>query len=356
MALYGRLGVDSMKMRMLYRRKSKDYMLTDAEYCSPAKILHEFWKMFWFISIEKLAKKFVTNSFVVRIYLVLRHIFSVTDDTIRKKLNKKPTLYLLEYHVAEHCNMNCKSCFHFSSLVKEESFPDLEQYKHDIKRLSEIFNIKTIRLMGGEPLLNKELSRFIYETRKVFPKANIHLLSNGILYKNLEGELLTAVKSCNVTVHISLYKPMIPERAEIAGYFAETGIKYLISNPVLRFAKYINPEGTSNPQKAVSQCPASRCTFLSDGHIARCPLPFNIKHFNNYFNRLINMEFELIDIHAWESDGFELKKSLTQPMESCRYCGKLEWIDWGQISSPEGEDIDINDFCISLSARKAHNK
>ncbi|MCL1996956.1 MAG: 4Fe-4S cluster-binding domain-containing protein [Defluviitaleaceae bacterium] len=301
--------------------------------------------------LEKMAKKVVKSSFAVRSYLAFRRIFSLVDDAIRKKLNKKPVLYLLEYHMAEHCNMNCKNCFHFSPLVKTETFPSLKQFKCDIVRLSEIFgNIKTIRLMGGEPLLNKELPHFIYTTRKAFPRANIHLLSNGLLYKKVEGDLLAAIKSHNVVIHISLYKPMIPKRDEMARYFTANGVEHWISDPILHFAKYINIDGTSNPKKAVRQCPASRCVFLSNGKLARCPLPFNIKHFNEYFNQSINMENELIDIHTQGLDGFELKKKLIQPMQSCRYCGKLEWRDWEQINPPisaGGENIRIEDFCIS---------
>ena len=298
--------------------------------------------------LKKLAKKVVMNSFAVRSYLALRRIFSLTDDTIRKKLNKRPVLYLLEYHMAEHCNMNCKNCFHFSSLVNTEIFPSLEQFKRDITRLSEVFeNIKTIRLMGGEPLLNKELPKFIYAARKAFPKANIHLLSNGILYKKVEGELLTAIKSCDVAIHISLYKPMITKRDDMARYFTANGVKHWISGPILHFAKYINIDGTSNSKKAVRQCPASRCTFLSNGKLARCPLPFNIKYFNGYFNQSINMEHELIDIHTQGLDGFELKKKLIQPMQSCRFCGKLEWSDWERVGSADGVNVGIDDFCTS---------
>ena len=298
--------------------------------------------------LQKLAKKFVKNSFVVWAYLEARRIYSVTDDALRKKLNKKPVLYLLEYHTAEHCNMNCKNCFHFSSLVRTKSFPSLAQFKLDIIRLSEVFeNIRTIRLMGGEPLLNKELPRFIYEARKAFPSANIHLLSNGLLYKKLDGELLTAIKSCDVAIHISLYGPMIPQKNEMAQYFTGNGIRHCISDPILHFAKYINLDGRSIPKKVVRRCPASRCTFLSSGYIARCPLPFNIRHFNEYLNQSIDMEHELIDIYATSLDGFQLKQKLIQPMQSCRYCGKLEWGDWQQISLPDRGNVEIGDFCIS---------
>lgn len=283
--------------------------------------------------IKKLQKKFVSNAFIIIMYMLLRRFFSFMDDSFKKILGKKPVLYLLEYHVAEHCNMGCNSCFHFSSLVKEKIFSDLEQFKSDMTRLGELFgNIKTIRLMGGEPFLNKDLPQFIYQARLAFPQAKIHILTNGLLYKKLDGELLQAVLSNNAAIHVSVYKPMINKKNDMEQFFVERGVQYWISNPILQFAKYINISGNSNPKKAVAQCPASRCTFLSQGHIARCPLPANIKHFNKFFGQSINMDHELIDIHAARLDGFELKRRLAKPMSSCRYCGKLEWVDWNQVS------------------------
>ena len=296
---------------------------------------------------HKLNKILVQYSFAVILFLKLRFIFSVVDDFIRKLLKVKPNLYLLEYHVADHCNLNCKGCFHFSNIVGTRDFPSFELYSRDIKKLKELFgNINTIRLMGGEPLLNPQLVLFINETRKVFPRANIHILSNGLLYKKLEGELLEAVKSCGVEIHVSLYKPMLDKKENAKRYFQVNSIKYSMSNPILQFAKYINVSGSSGPKESVKQCPASRCVFLSNGHIARCPLPFNIKHFNKFFGQLLYMEHEHINIHDQNLDGFVLKQKLRKPMESCRFCGKLEWFDW-ELDSPDKSRIKMSDFCRS---------
>ncbi|MCL1988520.1 MAG: 4Fe-4S cluster-binding domain-containing protein [Firmicutes bacterium] len=285
--------------------------------------------------ILKLTKMFVRYAVVVGAFLKIRQIFSNADDFLRKKLGKKPILYLLEYHVAEHCNLKCKGCFHFSNLVQTEQFPSLEKYRADLLRLSELFgNIRSIRLMGGEPLLNPQLPLFIQATKEIFPLANIFLLTNGLLYKKINGELLAAVKLCNVEVQVSLYKPMISQKSAMQNYFDQNGLAYSISQPIQQFAQYINVTGDSNPKESVKQCPASRCTFLSNGNIARCPMPFNI----SYFTDKINMQQEKINIYDQTLDGFALKQMLSKPMKACRYCGKLEWFDWQQESCNERQN------------------
>ncbi|MCL2015488.1 MAG: radical SAM protein [Defluviitaleaceae bacterium] len=281
--------------------------------------------------IHKITKTFVQYSAVVVAFLKLRRVFSAVDDFLRKLLGKKPVLYLLEYHVADHCNLNCKGCFHFSNLVTAQDFPSLAQYRRDLARLAELYaNIRTIRLMGGEPLLNAELAGFITATKAAFPRAKICLLTNGLLYKRLSGELLSTVKTNNVEVQVSLYKPVVPQKPAMQTYFRQNEIKHSISPPITKFAQYINIVGDSAPHESVKQCPASRCTFLGGGFIARCPLPFNIQYLGQKTEIQAVMQNEKIDIYDKNLDGFILKKMLSKPMKACRYCGKLEWFEWQQ--------------------------
>ena len=116
-------------------------------------------------------------------------------------------LEYLEYHVAHHCNLNCRGCGHLSNLVEEESFGDFNQFKRDLTRLSELFeNVKVIRLMGGEPLLNPDCISFVETARDVFPKARISIVTNGLLLPSMSCEFYRQVKKMNVgyrSLHIN---------------------------------------------------------------------------------------------------------------------------------------------------------
>ena len=294
-------------------------------------------------------KRLVQSPFVVTCFLKSRRLYSNVDDFVKKMCGKKPVLYLLEYHVTEHCNMNCKSCFHFSNLVKDVEFGDFQQYTHDLKRLATLFsNIKNIHLMGGEPLLNPDLPQFIHATKRAFPKTTIHILTNGILIPKMSEDLIAAIGACDVQMRVSIYKPMIKKREEVIRFLTKHRIKHWVSDPYLHFAKYLNPKGNSNPKKAISGCPASRCTFLNNGQIARCALPFNIKYFNQHFEKSINMEKDRIDLHDKALDGFRLKQLLLKPLGACRYCKKVQWIPWEQSKKRDRSDVALDDFYSNI--------
>ena len=103
--------------------------------------------------------------------------------------NKQTHLCQLELHLADHCNLNCRSCDHYSP-ISEECFPAFEKVSSDMKKLSEITNanIDNILLLGGEPLLNKDIEKYVVMVRDLFPNSNIQIVTNGILLKKQSEE------------------------------------------------------------------------------------------------------------------------------------------------------------------------
>jgi uncharacterized radical SAM superfamily Fe-S cluster-containing enzyme len=102
---------------------------------------------------------------------------TVTFSKIRahlKKMVKISSLESFDIYVAEHCNLGCYRCNHFSQLAKPE-FADLETTERDLQRLSILSggNIPAIMLVGGEPLLNPELHEFMRIARLYFPQSRI---------------------------------------------------------------------------------------------------------------------------------------------------------------------------------------
>lgn len=59
--------------------------------------------------------------------------------------------------------------------------------------------------MGGEPLLHPEVEKFLVEARKLFPKSEIQLVTNGLLLKKRKEELLDTINDNNIRVCVSNY-------------------------------------------------------------------------------------------------------------------------------------------------------
>ena len=116
-------------------------------------------------------------------------------------------LKYLEIHLTDHCNLNCRGCSHFSPLVNKPFFKDYDEYKKEMSRLAEITNqeIRVIRLMGGEPFLNPKILDFCKATRFFFPRAEISIVSNGILLHTLDNEIIKKYNDLNIKLCISNY-------------------------------------------------------------------------------------------------------------------------------------------------------
>jgi hypothetical protein len=71
--------------------------------------------------------------FYNRALIPLRLIYG---ETIK---NKKRTHLRFDVHIADHCNINCKSCEHFSPLAPK-SFIDIKKYENDCNRIAELIN------------------------------------------------------------------------------------------------------------------------------------------------------------------------------------------------------------------------
>lgn len=272
-------------------------------------------------------------------YLVMEEIPSEKQiDTLHSAEELLPELSQLEMHLADHCNLNCKGCSHFSNLVPEPVFADYEQFQKDIKRLTELFdNIRAFFFLGGEPLLNQEAARFLYSAREAFPYTMLNLVSNGLLVMKMNDSLIRAMRETGCELSISNYDCLETEKIEL--FLQERGIGYDLRQGKGSFIKYLNTKGDGN-EEVYQRCGRKYCTFLRNGRIAACAQPFTIKYFNQYFQEHFSDEGS-ISLYEKGMDGRKLLEYLEKPMDACRFCTfdkEYEWIGGGKIQ--------MTDWCV----------
>ena len=64
--------------------------------------------------------------------------FSKKLITIFNIIKLRTFLNHIEFEVAEHCNLNCKACSHFSNIC-EQKFIDVRVLEHHFDRLNKLF-------------------------------------------------------------------------------------------------------------------------------------------------------------------------------------------------------------------------
>ena len=255
----------------------------------------------------------------------------------RRRIEKPREELKFEVHLTEHCNLNCRGCFHFSSIAKEE-FLSVEEYKNDCCRLSELYNgnASRILLLGGEPLLHPEIKQFINITRSCFINAEIIVVTNGILLLSMNEDFWKCCRDNNVILEPTKY-PIhvdykgIEEKAKTNG----VRLNYFNNGKVEKTLTFqpIDLNGGQNKEDNFYGCyRANLCITLKHGKLYTCIIPAHIHHFAEYFDeKLPDFGTDGIDIYS-ASSADEISMFLTQPIEACRYCDRAHTTDgysWG---------------------------
>jgi len=251
----------------------------------------------------------------------------------------------LEFHVTDHCNLNCVACEHYSGLMKDKKFTNFDSWKKDIEKLHEyIEDIGTIRLLGGEPLLHEDLDKFLTVTRKLYPLSNIKIVTNALLIKSMPQKLIDAIHENNISIYISFYPPLEQKMPEIEAFLQEQNINYEKTPLIKEFTKKQVLKPHNSMKESFDNCCQSRCNNLYEGKVAACFLPFTTHYFNEYFDTDIPNSGAL-DLYTEGLSTRKVKEHLITPWDRCRYCDKEEPVNWSIVKHPSDISQWVKDHC-----------
>ena len=270
----------------------------------------------------------------------LKNIESKINEFEKKFVKYQPkTLLRYEVNLVEHCNLNCKGCYHFSPVAKE-TFLDVEEYERDCKRLSDLYDgqMSNIGLLGGEPLLHPQICEFMRITRENFPIGEIWILTNGILLDKMPDEFWKACQDYKVAIQCTRYPLTNVDYDGIGKKVKSLGLKYYYHNDVERdgekkLIKYpFDLTGKYNPEYNYYHCfRANGCVTLKNGKLYTCVMAANFHILKEKFNLDVPLsERNGIDIYKATS-AKEISEFLCKPIPFCRYCAldkKPEEYEW----------------------------
>lgn len=197
------------------------------------------------------------------------------------------TVPALEWHASHACNFTCESCSHFSNhnINENVSLKTLEKwYSLWNKRIVPL----KMAVLGGEPLLNKEILDIIYMTREMWSKENqyFELVTNGfLLHKYPELPKVLEDTNCVLSVSIHGTSEKYNNKFEkidqlILDWKQKYNFKvnpYYMSNSWVQVYKnygdYLEPFEDNNFQRSWDYCPTGQqCFQLLDGKIYKCSM------------------------------------------------------------------------------------
>jgi organic radical activating enzyme len=240
----------------------------------------------------------------------------------------------LELIATDHCNLNCTACNHASPLVPAW-FADPDKVYRDFSIIAKYYRPKFIKVLGGEPLLHKNLDRVVNSARETGISDYFTLITNGVFLHKARDEVWKAIDE----MEISLYPGVLESERNIklAKAKADAFGKKLTICRYEQFRATFSLKGTSDKaliQKNFAACKIANvwgCHAVKDGCFYRCPQTI-------YSAMLTGKSNEGDRLQIVESDTFQ--KELLEyvnspvPLSSCAHCAGTVGVQqpWKQMS------------------------
>jgi hypothetical protein len=260
------------------------------------------------------------------IILFRRRLCMLKRKITKENLRRKEMIPILNLHLVDHCNLNCRGCDNFSPL-SPEVYADIHSFEKDCARMARLTNgrVKEIQLLGGEPLLHPHIILLLDIVRNYFPTNVINIVTNGILLQKQPDEFWATCRKNTVRIIVTKYPIEIDyQRIEILVKAQEITFSYYGNTESVYKTMQCLPLDIEGKQDAVNSflcCyRANRCISVDNGRLYTCSLIPYVKYFNKYFNQqLIVSERDYLDINAI-SNNEEILDFISKPMSFCRYC------------------------------------
>ncbi|MDR1400073.1 MAG: hypothetical protein LBJ41_09145 [Treponema sp.] len=245
-----------------------------------------------------------------------------------KKHHSSLTSLAMGVYATEHCNLNCKCCTAFSPIAKE-TFLNIESYKKDMVKLAELTGgkLSSFYVTGGEPLLHPRILDIFGIARDCFPETTISFMTNGILLLKMPKTFWEQCGQYAVSINISRYPIHIDiEKIKEKGKVHNIKIDYVGGSdvPVKSMWKYpLDVEGKQPLSRSYDICSQiNRCITMKEGKIYACNTIAGIGHFNQYFNKELEItEEDVLELHKVK-EVKEIYEYLCTPKPFCKYCNR----------------------------------
>lgn len=275
----------------------------------------------------------------------------------------------IEVDLHEMCNLKCVQCTHTSPYFtnKDQNYP-LKQFEEDITNLSKICKIKSFRIVGGEPFLNKDLDKFINIVKQSKIATVIKIFTNGLLLEKVDSKVFETMiqEPCPVKLKISLYSNLDKEKVElIHKNIKMMQAKYptmdIVPNELTHFLKFNLIEENKNEEvveQIYKNCYYSynhRGFSFFNGRIYKCfasRKKFKLLEYHNKLTEELRQRLDPATIDSIPITETLTSKELAEflkkdkPLEGCKWClgtcGKSTKHE--QISNPATDFATIEDL------------
>lgn len=193
------------------------------------------------------------------------------------------TIPYLELPITHVCNLHCDGCCYYANYnIKTMATAD------EIHEAASAWSLRIkpnmIKILGGEPLANRELPQIFMILRQMFPESHLQVITNGLQLEKcpMLPYLLTAPNtSLSLSIHSNepAYLGKIHASMQVInGWMAKFGIKAIMSDNRTGWVRhykglgeFMRPYTDGDVTASWARCPARVCLVLLEGRLWKCP-------------------------------------------------------------------------------------
>lgn len=243
-------------------------------------------------------------------------------------INGKVHTRTIEINIADHCNLACESCAHFSPITKKGFF-STEKLQRNLAILTKSMRIEYAELLGGEPLLHPNIMELVDIVLASGITDRVKIVTNGVLLHKMPPSFWENIHEVSVSEYPE--HRLEGERLEHCIEMAQShGVRLEILHHT-HFRRIYSEKGTEDRQlvkRIYDSCQIAHtwnCYTLWEDYFFKCPQTVFIQNH-------LDPDSEIVDgVKVSNDPGFhqELVAYLrsTQPLDFCKNClgsvGKL---------------------------------
>lgn len=277
-------------------------------------------------------------------------------------------LPMAEFYITNRCNLDCAYCNRLNNYNFKGHY-ELDAYRELYTQWSKIIQFQKLSILGGEPLLHKDLFNWILFLNKTWPKSEIEIVTNGTILNKVKG-LYNCITSLDTTVLLDINVHNFSQLDKINdnvreflcddfdrnptdnhsydNLYTHKNLEVTVRKATAQHAAVIKKTDNglsvhnSDVNKAHDVCTMKYCHHFVDGKLYKCGIPVVVKEFAkqhkvNFTKDQIeilktNVGLSVDDVKSMDQN--KLNDTLRQPISFCNFCP--EEITYNEIEAKSG--------------------
>jgi organic radical activating enzyme len=195
-------------------------------------------------------------------------------DKLRREDGRLFNPEAVEINAVEHCNLRCVGCSHLSPVMRKRE-ADPRAVHRDLVALARVYRAAVCKIVGGEPLLHRDLPTLLDAVRDSAVAARLRVCTNGLLLERMDRSFWSRIDE----VEVSIY-PGEALSAEAYRRIARTAADHGAAISFFRYAAFRlpYPEQRLGDGRLIRRIYATckivhtwLCHNVHDGYFYKCP-------------------------------------------------------------------------------------